>query len=111
MHPLERSELDGVNRTPWATSMDELGLVQADHRLRQGIIKRVNGAADGRLDARFSQALRVANGQVLYASVAVVHQVFYVRPGVNCLLECIESKIASQRVRNARTDDRARENV
>ena len=41
VHPLEGCELDGLEVTPRAASMDDLGLVEAVYRLGQRVVVRV----------------------------------------------------------------------
>ncbi len=58
---------------------DHLRLEQPDDRLGQRVIVRVTDAADRRRNTRFRQTLRVANGQVLHAAIAVMDQPGIVR--------------------------------
>jgi hypothetical protein len=55
---LERRELDVLEPLPRAATMDLLRLEQPDHGLCEGVVVRVPGAADRRLDARLGQPLR-----------------------------------------------------
>jgi hypothetical protein len=63
--PLEGGELDILDPGPGAARIDELGLVEADDGLGQGVVVAVTSAADRRLDPGQSQTLRVTNRQVL----------------------------------------------
>src|SRR5690606_15485918 len=72
--PRKRREFDGFKSAPWPLLSDKLGLVQADNRLSECVVVGVADATDGRLYAGFGKALRVANGHVLHAAVAVVNQ-------------------------------------
>jgi hypothetical protein len=63
--PRERRELDGVDAAPGTSSSDDLRLEKADDRLGQGVVVGVADAADRALDAGGSEALGVADRQVL----------------------------------------------
>src|SRR5258708_36105772 len=66
------SVLEGTGFEP--PSADHLGLVKAVDALGQSIVIAVADAAHGGLDARFGQALGVANRHVLHSPVAMVNQ-------------------------------------
>jgi hypothetical protein len=40
---------DGVERPPWPTPMDDLGLEQADHRFGERVVVGISDTADRRL--------------------------------------------------------------
>src|SRR6478609_7738501 len=61
--------------------MDDLGLVEAIDRFREGIVVAIADAADRRLDACFREALGILDRDVLAASVAVMHEPALYRPG------------------------------
>ena len=63
--PFERSELDRLEIAPWSTPPDDLGLVKPINRLGERVVIPVADATDGRLDARFFQALRVFDRDIL----------------------------------------------
>ncbi len=44
--PLQRGELEVIAAAPGTTAVDQLRLVEPDHRLGQGVIVRVAPAAD-----------------------------------------------------------------
>src|SRR5665647_3649485 len=67
VHVLERGELDLLWRFPGPMAVDELGLVEADRRLRHGVIVGVAGSPDRGRDPGLGQALRVADRGVLAA--------------------------------------------
>lgn len=71
IYPFQGGVLDGLERAPRPTPMDHLGLEQADDRLRQRVIVRIADAADGRFDAGLSEALGVADADVLRAAVGM----------------------------------------
>jgi len=54
--PFERRELDLFNVPPRTVPPDDLGLVEADDGLRQGIVIGAGNTSHGRLDARLGQA-------------------------------------------------------
>src|SRR5205807_6434028 len=74
LDPFQGGELDKFQRTPRSPSADHLGLVKAVDALGQSIVIAVADAAHGGLDARFGQALGVANRHVLHSPVAMVNQ-------------------------------------
>ena len=63
--PLQGGVLDLVEALPGATPVDQLGLVQPDDRLGQGIVIAVATGADRGDRAGLGQALGVADGEVL----------------------------------------------
>ena len=72
--PFQRRELDGLERPPRPTSMDDLGLVETVDGFGESIVLGISDTADRRLDAGLSQALGVFDRDVLAASVAVMHE-------------------------------------
>ncbi len=72
--PFEGGELDGLERPPWSTPMDQFGFEQPVDRLGEGIVVAVADAADGRLDTGLGEPLGVADRQVLRAPIAMVHE-------------------------------------
>jgi hypothetical protein len=52
MDPFEGGEFDGLEAAPGAAPTDDLGLVQAVDRLREGVVVSVADAADGAGDVR-----------------------------------------------------------
>ena len=71
IHPFQRRELDGLERAPWSTLVDHLGLVETVNRFAESIVVAVADATDRRLDAGLRQALGVSNADVLAASDAL----------------------------------------
>jgi len=59
--PFQRFQFEGFAGFPGRTAADEFGLVQPIDGLGHGIIVAVAAAADRGLDARFGQALAVAD--------------------------------------------------
>ena len=57
--PVERCELDGFECAPRSSPVDDLGLVEADHGLGEGVVIAVADAADGGLQAGLEQPLGV----------------------------------------------------
>ena len=60
VHPFESGELDRLKAAPRSTPMDHLGLEQPVDRLGESIVVRIPDTADGGLDTRLGEALRVA---------------------------------------------------
>ena len=67
-------ELDVVEPTPGALAVDQFPLVEPVERLGEGVVVAVALGADRRDDLAGSEPLRVANRQVLNATVAVMDQ-------------------------------------
>jgi hypothetical protein len=79
--PLERVELDVVDALPRAAPADQLGLVEPDDHLGQGVVIRI-ALGPGRVHgAGLTEALGVADREVLAAPVAVVKQTIDIAPG------------------------------
>jgi len=74
VHPLQRRELDSLERPPWPAPVDDLGLVETIDGFGESIVIAVAHAAYRRFDARFRQALGVFDRDVLAAPVAVMHE-------------------------------------
>src|SRR4029079_10688776 len=74
--------------------MDDLGLVEAIDRFREGIVVTIADAADRPLDACFPEALGILDRDVLAASVAVMHEPAAMRrlPVMEGLLERIDDE-------------------
>ena len=68
--PFESGVLDGFETAPWATPVDEFGLVEAVDRLGEGVVVAVADAADGGDEARLGQTLGVLDRDVLDAPIA-----------------------------------------
>ncbi len=62
--PLEAPELDIIEPAPWVLVVDELGLEEADHGLRQGVVERVTAASHALNATGFGEAFRVADRQI-----------------------------------------------
>src|SRR3954447_23443018 len=87
--------------------MDHLGLVEAVDRLRERIVKTVADAADRGLDARRSQALGVANRDILHPPIAMVHETATLDgpARVQGLLERVEHEAGVRRPAHPPADD------
>src|SRR3954452_13803018 len=107
VHPLKRGELDCLKGPPRPASVDHLGLVEAVDRLRERIVKTVADAADRGLDARRSQALGVANRDILHPPIAMVHEPATLDrpPRVQGLLERVEHEAGVRRPAHPPADD------
>ncbi len=80
-------------------------------RLRHRVVVRVADGANRGFDADLSEPLRVADTEILNAVVAVMNEVLFVGSSVKSLLQSIESKIASQRLRHTPSNDLPREDI
>ena len=65
VHIFEGGVLDLVEVAPWSPRADEFCLVQADDRLREGVIVRIPNRAVRWFDAGLGEPVGVADGQVL----------------------------------------------
>src|SRR4051794_22673326 len=70
--PFERGVFDRFQMTPRAAAMNHLGLVETDYGLGERVIVGISDAAHRRFGAGFGQSLRVANRQVLAATITVM---------------------------------------
>ena len=95
--PLECGELDVLEGAPRPTPPNDLGLEESDDGLGERIVVRVVLAAHGRFDSGHSQPLRVADREILHASIAVMDQAlrFVLLSVADRLLECVECQVAS----------------
>jgi hypothetical protein len=62
VYPFQRRELDGFERAPSCSSMDELGLIEAIDRLGESVVVGIADAANRRFDACLRQALGILEG-------------------------------------------------
>lgn len=70
--PFQSGELYGLKVAPRSSPMDNLGLVKTIDRFGESIVITVADAPDRRLDARFRQPFRIANGHVLRSADALL---------------------------------------
>ena len=70
--PLESRVLDVVEAPPGSLSADDLGLVEADHRLGERVVVGVTSTADRGLDFGLSEPVGVADRQVLKSADALM---------------------------------------
>src|SRR3954447_998072 len=85
VHPPERGELDVLDRLPWPAARraaDQRGLVEAEHRLGQGVVERVADGADRRPRADLRKPLAVANRRELRPGVAMTAQPLVMKAAV-----------------------------
>src|SRR5680860_1017935 len=75
-YPFKRGKLHVLEGLPGSLLSDELGLVEADHGLGEGIVIRISPGVHRGHGSRLGQAFRVADGEVLGSSVTVVHESF-----------------------------------
>src|SRR5438067_12125844 len=60
--PFERGELDLVDRLPRSSAVDQLGLVESDRRLREGVVIAVAHGSDRGVGAGVDKAPSEAKG-------------------------------------------------
>ena len=72
--PFESGVFHGFEGFPWPAPVDHLGLEQAVDGFGERIVVAVTDTADRRLNPGLGQALRIANGDVLGASVRMMDQ-------------------------------------
>ena len=63
--PFARGTLHGFHMPPRPTTTDDVGLVETNHGLGEGIVIRVALTPNGSVDPGLGEALGVANRQVL----------------------------------------------
>ena len=89
-----------------------LRLEQSDHQLGERVVTGVAAAAHRGCDPRPGQPLGVADRQVLRAAVAAIDQAVEIaRPVIESLLQSVEGRVRTQRVRQAPADDAPREQI
>ena len=110
LHPFQQRLLHSPEMAPRAASANDLGLVQPEDRFRERIVVAVADAPDRGLDAGLGQPLRIADRQVLHASVTVVNQrlTWSHSAVMQCLLTRIQREVGAQRVLHHRGLPRAR---
>src|SRR5439155_5258671 len=74
--PLQRGEFNRLDASPRTSPPDDLCLVQPDDRLGKGVVVRVTDTADRGFDSGLGQSLRVADRQVLGATITMVNEIF-----------------------------------
>ena len=72
--PAHGVELDLGDAGPCGSGVDEFGLVEPVDGLCQGIVASVTSGPDGGVDPGIGQALGVAHGPVLAATITVMDQ-------------------------------------
>src|SRR3974390_2748764 len=74
VNPGQGGQLDVLDSPPWTLEGDQLGLVETEDRLGQGVVVGVAPRADrgGRSD--LGEAFGVADGQVLASPIGMVDQ-------------------------------------
>jgi hypothetical protein len=63
--PFQGCEFHRLEIPPWPAPMNDLGLVEAVDCFSEGVVVAVTNAANGRLDARLGQSLRIFDRDVL----------------------------------------------
>ena len=110
--PFERCQLDGLLRLPRAASVNDFRLVEAVDGLGEGVVVAVALAADRGLDTGFAEALRIANRNILCATITMMDQRVAIRlSGVQGLLQRIQNEIRVHASADAPTDDIAGKDV
>ena len=74
LNPARGSGLDLVDVSPWAFVVDEFGLVEADLRLREGVVVRVANGPDRGINALIDEPVREGNRRVNAARIGMVRQ-------------------------------------
>ena len=107
VHPFQRGELGGFERSPRSVPMNDLGFVEAVDGLGEGVVVRVADAAHRRLNPGLHQPLGVLDRDVLASAVAVVNQAAAMSgPSVvQRLLQSVEHEVGVRRPADAPADD------
>src|SRR5690625_640099 len=112
---LRGRDLEVVDVLPGPAVADQFGLVERVECLGQGIVVRIAGRADRGHSPSFSEALRVAHGDVLDALVAVVREpgdvVTCVLTGPDAHLQRVQGEVGPQRLRQLPADHAAGEHI
>src|SRR6266542_2241630 len=109
--PFERGEFDVFETPPRAAPANDLGLEETDHRFSERVVVRIAAASDRGFNAGFRETFGVANGEILHATIAMMHEFLVGIPVVESLFKSVERKVATQRARCAPSDDAAREHI
>ena len=92
VHPRHGGERHGLEGAPRALPSNHLRLVQADHRLGEGIVRGIALAAARWRDAGVHEAIRIPHREILRPGITVMHAAGEggAPAGVNRLLQRIE---------------------
>lgn len=104
--PLERRVLDVIDPLPRPASADELGLVEPDDGLGEGVVVAVALGSDRVHGTLLTETLGVADREVLTAPITVVDQLIQIASSPDRHLQCVQREVGSQRPRRPPTDDR-----
>lgn len=87
--------------------MDHLGLVESIDRLGESVVIAITHTADGGLDARLSEALGIADADILRTAIRMMHQPTVVHRSalMQGLLQCVEHEARMGCPRHPPTDD------
>lgn len=107
VHPFEGGEFDRFGMAPRPASVDHLRFEQAIDGLRQSVVVAVSDTADRRFDTGFGQTFSVADRDILYAPITVMHEAIPLGRAaiVRGLLQGIEHEAGLCRARHAPADD------
>ena len=107
IHPFERGKFDCLEVSPRTTPVNDLSFIEAIDGLCQGVVIAVTDTPHRRFDTGFSEAFRLANGQILRATIAVVNQPHCLRgaPIMDSLFQSIEHKARMGRCADTPADD------
>src|SRR5690554_137112 len=111
VYPVQCREFDGLDTVPRAIAMNHFCLIESIDGLCQRVVITVTDASHGGLNASLGEPLSVADRQVLYASIAVMHQVLGGLALAKGLFECVECQIRLKRRGDSPADDAPREDV
>lgn len=104
-HPFQRGILDVLEPPPRAEMVDDLGLVEPVDGLGERVVIRITPTAHRGVDAGDEQAIRVADGEILRAAVAVMHERAIEVAVVQRLLQGVEREVRAQGGRRPPADD------
>ena len=111
VHPFQGGVFHGIDVPPGPPATNDLGLVQANDHLGQGVVVRIAAAADRRFHTGLGQSVRVADGQVLAAPVAVMNQALGARPRPQGLLQRVQDQVGPHDPGDPPADDPAGKHI
>ena len=95
IYPFECREFDLFKVTPRPAFMDDFRLEESDDGFGQGVIVGVADTPYRKFDPSVFQPLCVVDGNILYTTVGVVHELIALGAGIQGLLQGIQRQVAT----------------
>ena len=98
--PFQGGIFDVVESSPWSSSIDDFGLVEAVDCLSHSVIERISDRTDRRFDAGGGEPFAVTDRQILRSSIRVMDQTgsVTVEPVPQGLFQRIECETSLERL-------------